>query len=99
MIFFFKFFLLILHLVFILTLNDLFVICLDIKAENAGQKFFDLANLFIHNRDTDGCKILVFLVSKHFKGVNDIEELKRFFIYWLERLERFAKKINYNNFM
>lgn len=62
--------------------------CTDITADSAGKKFFDLANLFTHNRDTDNFKMLIFLVGKHFKGVNDIEELKVFLIYWLERLER-----------
>lgn len=59
----------------------------DVKAEDV-KKFMDLKNLFIHNRDKDGCKLLIFLVFKHFKGVNTLDEIKVFFIYWMERLER-----------
>ena len=50
--------------------------------------FLDLGNLFPHNRDSEGYKMLIFLVHKHVKGVNNMQDLKLFFIYWLERLER-----------
>ncbi|KAF2362908.1 CRAL-TRIO lipid binding domain [Trinorchestia longiramus] len=60
----------------------------DLTPEKLNKKLFDIGHLFPHNRDKDGFRILIFLVSKHTKGVYDMEDLKRLFIYWMERLER-----------
>ena len=62
----------------------------DIDVDTVNKSFFDKKSLFIHNRDKDGCKMLIFTVSKHVKGSVDMDELRRFFIYWVERLERFV---------
>ena len=39
-------------------------------------------------RDKDGRKLLVFSVFKHIKGQEKMEDMKKFFVYWLERLYR-----------
>ena len=46
------------------------------------------ASLFSHNRDKDGRKLLVFCVWKHIKGTDKMEDMKKFFVYYLERLNR-----------
>jgi len=46
------------------------------------------ASLFSHNRDKDGKKLLIFSVGKHFKGMEKMEDMKKFFVYFLERLNR-----------
>lgn len=48
-------------------------------------------SLFSHNRDKDGCKLLVFSVGKHVKGMESMENMKKFFVYFLERLNREEK--------
>jgi len=48
-------------------------------------------SLFSHNRDKDGRKLLVFCVGKHFKGMEKMEDMKKFFVYFLERLTREEK--------
>ncbi|KAK8378987.1 hypothetical protein O3P69_009613 [Scylla paramamosain] len=65
--------------------------CNAITKESIPQEFFDKGALFIHNRDKDGCKMLIFSVRLHQKGTLDMDQLKRFLIYWLERLEREEK--------
>lgn len=65
--------------------------CNDITKESVPADFFEKGAMFAHNRDKDGCKMLVFAVRHHQKGVLDMDLLKKFFIYWLERLEREEK--------
>jgi len=48
-------------------------------------------SLFSHNRDKDGRKLLIFCVGKHFKGMEKMEDMKKFFVYFLERLNREEK--------
>ena len=38
-------------------------------------------------RDKDGRKLLVFSVFKHVKGSEKMEDMKKFFVYMLERLD------------
>ena len=61
----------------------------DVTADNVNQVFFEIGSLFVRGRDVDGCKLLVFLVTKHGKGNYDMSDLQKFLIYWLERLERY----------
>ena len=42
-------------------------------------------------RDKDGRKLLVFCVFKHVKGTEKMEDMKKFFVYMLERLYREEK--------
>jgi len=51
----------------------------------------DRGALFSHNRDKDGRKLLVFSVFKHIKGTDKMEDMKKFFVYMLERLYREEK--------
>ena len=46
---------------------------------------------FLFCRDKDGRKLLVFCVFKHIKGQEKMEDMKRFFVYMLERLYREEK--------
>lgn len=47
--------------------------------------------MFCIFRDKDGRKLLVFCVFKHIKGQEKMEDMKRFFVYMLERLYREEK--------
>ncbi|XP_069165247.1 motile sperm domain-containing protein 2-like [Procambarus clarkii] len=62
--------------------------CNTITVESIPPEFFAKGAMYAHNRDKDGCKMLIFAVRHHQKGVLDMDLLKKFFIYWLERLER-----------
>ena len=42
-----------------------------------------------HNRDVDGCKMLIFSVQLHTRGSGNMEDLRKLMIYWIERLERY----------
>ena len=48
--------------------------------------FSRFVNVFF--RDKDGKKLLVFCVFKHIKGQEKMDDMKKFFIYSLERLGR-----------
>ncbi|XP_042208251.1 motile sperm domain-containing protein 2-like [Homarus americanus] len=65
--------------------------CNAITKESVPDDFFVKGAMYIHNRDRDGCKMLIFVVRLHQKGVLDMDLLNKFFIYWLERLEREEK--------
>lgn len=62
-----------------------------VTKESVDESFFDTGALYVHNRDVDGCKILIFEVQKHAKGTLNMDMLKKFLIYWLERLDREEK--------
>jgi len=51
-------------------------------------QLLDRGTLFSRNRDKDGMKLLVFCVGKHVKGIEKAEDMKKFFVYHLERLTR-----------
>lgn len=59
-----------------------------ITKESLPPEFFEKGAMYIHSRDKDGCKMLIFAVRLHQKGALDMDLLRKFFIYWLERLER-----------
>ncbi|KAB7498110.1 Motile sperm domain-containing protein 2 [Armadillidium nasatum] len=63
----------------------------DITEDTLDKEMVEKNSLFIHNRDKDGCKMLIFIVRNHNKDAVDIEKLKTFLIYWVERLEREEK--------
>jgi hypothetical protein len=44
--------------------------------------------LFIRNKDKWGKPLLVFKAKLHNKGVDDIEDVKKFIVYYFERIER-----------
>ncbi len=45
--------------------------------------------LYVHGRDKDGKVLMVFAVKKHIKGTEKMDDLKTFFIYMMERIDRF----------
>ena len=44
--------------------------------------------LFIRNQDKWGKKLLMFKAKYHQKGVEDFEVVKKFIVYFFERIER-----------
>jgi len=62
-----------------------------IKEADFPPGVFEKGALFSRNRDKDGRKLLVFCVFKHIKGQEKMEDMKRFFVYMLERLYREEK--------
>ncbi|CAB3364898.1 Hypothetical predicted protein [Cloeon dipterum] len=64
----------------------------DVKIEMfAHAPFQDEGGLFAHNRDKDGKPLLIFRVKTHTKGQHNMDDLKKYTIYWFERLERQTK--------
>merc|ERR1712080_699752 len=47
-------------------------------------------SLYMKNKDTDGCPLLVFAMAKHVKGEYPVE-MKQLFLYYLERIDRETK--------
>lgn len=60
----------------------------EIKSSTLNPALKEKGSLFVHNRDKDGKKMLVFAVKKHVKGVEDRKDLKQFFLYFLEKVDR-----------
>ena len=52
------------------------------------MEYIDAGLSFPRNRDVDGKVVFIFKSKLHFKGVRDMNELMRIFVYWLERLMR-----------
>lgn len=69
----------------------------DVKIEMFSHTpFLGEGGLFVRNRDKDGKIMLIFRVKTHAKGQHNMDDLKKFVIYWFERLERYLlKKPNY----
>lgn len=42
----------------------------------------------MHNRDRDGKRLLVMDVKRHAKGEEKMDDMKKFFLYFVERVER-----------
>ncbi len=60
---------------------------LDITDVDLDSTFIEKPILYTRNRDVDGKKLLIFSVSQHQKGKN-VDEMKKIFLYYIERLER-----------
>jgi len=60
----------------------------DIREAEFSPESKNKGALFARNRDRDGKRLLVFCVGKHVKGVVKMEEMKRFFVYYLEKISR-----------
>ena len=52
------------------------------------EKIKEKGALFSRNRDKNGSKILIFCIRKHVKDPKNMQSLKEFFVYMLDRLER-----------
>jgi len=59
-----------------------------ISGDSINSALIDKGNVYTHNRDKDNKKLLVFYVGNHEKGKDNMTELKKFFVYYLERLDR-----------
>lgn len=42
----------------------------------------------MRNQDNWGKVLLIFKAKTHTKGVHDMEDIKKFVVYWFERAER-----------
>jgi len=45
-------------------------------------------NLYMHNHDKDGKVMLVLTFKKHKKGEESMDDMKRLFLYYMERIDR-----------
>jgi len=54
-------------------------------------------SFFTHNRDKDGMKLIVFTLTRHVKGEDNVDDVKKVLVYYLERLtrEEEGKKISW----
>jgi len=59
-----------------------------INANSVSQALFEKGNVYSHNRDKDRKKLLTFSVGTHEKGKDNMKEMKSYFVYYLERLDR-----------
>ena len=57
--------------------------------EQLNQRLKGHGELYVHGRDKDGKVLMVFAVKKHIKGTEKMDDLKTFFIYMMERIDRF----------
>lgn len=60
----------------------------ELRDDNISESLRLKGSLYVHNRDKDGKQMLIFHSKKHFKGAENMNEVKRFFIYLLERIDR-----------
>jgi len=60
----------------------------DIKHTELRDELKERGTLFYHGRDKDGKRILIFRVRTHTKSKELMDEMKKFVLYQLERLER-----------
>jgi len=60
----------------------------QIQDADFSAQHLERGTLFSRNRDKDGMKLLVFCVGKHVKGIEKAEDMKKLFVYYLERMTR-----------
>ena len=60
----------------------------DVRSKNLEESLKTKGSLYLRNRDVNGKKLLVFDVKKHTKGVNNMADMQRMFLYFLERVDR-----------
>ena len=63
-------------------------IVLDITVENLNQRLKGHGELYVHGRDKDAKVLMVFAVKKHIKGTEAMDDMKKFFVYMMERVDR-----------
>ena len=59
-----------------------------IEEKSLNQSVVNKGSLFTHNRDKDGMKLIVLAMSKHVKGADSIDDVKKLLVYYFERLDR-----------
>jgi len=57
-------------------------------AETLKQSIKDRGNLYMHNKDKDGKMLLVLAVKNHKRGEESMDDMKRVFLYYMERIDR-----------
>ncbi|CAH0404091.1 unnamed protein product [Chilo suppressalis] len=60
----------------------------DINESNIRMEYAKDGVVFPHGRDVEGSLIFIIKSKQHVKGQKDFEEIKKLFIYWLDRIER-----------
>lgn len=60
----------------------------DVTMEQLNPRLKGHGELYVHGRDKDGKVLMVFAVKKHIKGTEKMDDLKTFFIYMMERIDR-----------
>lgn len=60
----------------------------DINEHNVNQQHLYSGIIFAYNRDIDGKTLLICKTKLHQKGKNDVDDLIRLLVYWVERLQR-----------
>jgi hypothetical protein len=73
----------------VLNLNEMAFFSPDVTMEQLNQRLKGHGELYVHGRDKDGKVLMVFAVKKHIKGTEKMDDLKTFFIYMMERIDRF----------
>ena len=56
--------------------------------ENLNQRLKGHGELYVHGRDKDAKVLMVFAVKKHIKGTEAMDDMKKFFVYMMERVDR-----------
>ncbi|XP_068148862.1 motile sperm domain-containing protein 2 [Drosophila tropicalis] len=59
----------------------------DINETNVNQEFLRDGQIYVHNKDKEGKPLLILSLKKHTKSQN-LEELLRVIVYWVERVQR-----------
>ncbi|XP_018014763.1 motile sperm domain-containing protein 2-like [Hyalella azteca] len=67
----------------------------DLRSRDVDRRLLSEGGMFAHNRDREGCKLLIFSVRKYEKQMFEFIEVKRLLSYWLDRIEReeYGKKV------
>ncbi|XP_046390062.1 motile sperm domain-containing protein 2-like [Ischnura elegans] len=63
----------------------------EITESSINRNFLEGGVLFVRSKDKDGKPLLILKVKKHSKNHGDAEGLRKYVIYWFERLERLTK--------
>ena len=62
----------------------------EITADNLNPQFKEKGDIYMKGEDKDGCPLLVFAMARHVKG-DKPDEMKRLFLYYLDRIDRETK--------
>lgn len=60
----------------------------DLTPNDLSESLKERGSLYSKNYDKDGKKMLVFDVKKHVKGKENTEDIRKFFLYHVERIDR-----------
>ena len=66
------------------------ILVADLKHTELLDEHKERGTLFYHGRDKDGKRMLIFRVRTHTKSKDQMEDMKKFVLYQVERLERYV---------